>query len=413
MKDDIRRIMQLVKEGKLSPEDAAELIEAFQEAPEEPRAEVNDGENTSAESEPGRSNQGGEDPFSKLVGAVEQMAKDVAQNPNWKDISGQIRQGVSKGMDAIKEAAQEAKRGRGPLGGIFAAQVTRTIELPLQVPEGGQLMIDSSNGDIHVEGGHPIGSVTIEAAFRGYTSEEAEQLADRFTPSLEESDHTVTLRQLEQTGVTADVFVKVAKGVPVTVKVASGNINITETFAPVTTRSSSGDVRIAAASGDVDVSAASGDVRISHSQSKSVNVETKSGDVILDAVQGAATIRTASGDVTLYSHRGQPIHVEAASGSITADLAEPLTGKALLRTVSGDITFHIAEGGDANVSIATLRGEVRSQIPLEDATVEPHKVTGRMGSGNGTLDVSAVNGDIHVAITGAELTEDPPTVETP
>ena len=30
MKDDIRRIMQLVKDGKLSPEDAAELVEAFE-----------------------------------------------------------------------------------------------------------------------------------------------------------------------------------------------------------------------------------------------------------------------------------------------------------------------------------------------------------------------------------------------
>ena len=31
MRDEIRRIMQLVKEGKLSPEDATDLIEAFEE----------------------------------------------------------------------------------------------------------------------------------------------------------------------------------------------------------------------------------------------------------------------------------------------------------------------------------------------------------------------------------------------
>ena len=31
MKDEIRRIMQLVKDGKLSPDEAAELIEAFED----------------------------------------------------------------------------------------------------------------------------------------------------------------------------------------------------------------------------------------------------------------------------------------------------------------------------------------------------------------------------------------------
>ena len=36
MKEETRRIMKLVQEGKLSPEDAAELIEAFSDAPDEP-----------------------------------------------------------------------------------------------------------------------------------------------------------------------------------------------------------------------------------------------------------------------------------------------------------------------------------------------------------------------------------------
>jgi len=32
VKEEIRRIMQLVKDGKLSPEDATELIEAFEDS---------------------------------------------------------------------------------------------------------------------------------------------------------------------------------------------------------------------------------------------------------------------------------------------------------------------------------------------------------------------------------------------
>lgn len=413
MKDEVRRIMQLVKDGKLSPEDAAELIEAFQDAPEE-SAETNQQEEARAESVTGEvqdpppgSKARNDDPFARLIGSIEKATKDVAHNIDWKDISNQVRMGVGKGVDAIKEAAKEAKVGKGPFGNMFSAQVTRTVDLPLQVPEGKIFVVESSSGDVRIEGGHDIGSVNIEAGFRSYNNEEAEALADRFTPALEESEDSVTLKQLEPNGVTADITVKLAKGTQVVVRLASGDVSVSDTFAGVTVKSSSGDIRVSAASGVAELSTSSGDVRVSHSDLRSISVETKSGDVILDHAKGAANIRTSSGDVTLYNYAGRTLAIEAASGNIVADLIEPVTGTANIRTVSGDITMHMPDGSDARVSLSTLRGEVTCKLPLTDENKESMKVTGTLGGGGGLIDVSAVNGDLFVALAGAELKEEP------
>ncbi|MBS1712413.1 MAG: DUF4097 family beta strand repeat protein [Armatimonadetes bacterium] len=416
MKDEIRRIMQLVKDGKLSPEDAAELIEAFQEAPEEGPAEdlgqkeapgaTPGPEGAAAEAPPKAESH--QDPFSKLIGSIEKATKEVAGSIDWKEISNQVRLGVGKGVDAIKEAANDASKGKGPFGSMFTPQVTRTVELPLQVPEGKTFIVEAYHGDIRIEGGHEIGSVHIEAGFRSYNNQEANEMADRFTPSLEESDDSVTLKQLDQNGVVADIVVKLAKGIPVTVRTASGDTFVTDTFASVKVTAASGDVRIEQAAGTVEVVLSSGEVRLRHSVVKSSQVEIKSGDIVYDHVQGPANIRTASGDVTLYGFRGRTLSVEAASGDVTADFLEPVTGSVNIRTVSGDVTFHVPDGSDARVNLSTLRGHVDCKLPLADSNIEPMKCSGTLGEGTGVLDVSAVNGDLFVALAGAELKPEEP-----
>lgn len=419
MKDDIRRIMQLVKDGKLSPEDAAELIEAFQDAPDESveveleemeaeaKAEHVHADEVRDEAPP-KATTNSNDPFAKLIGSIEKVTKDVAGSIDWKEISSQVRLGVGKGVDAIKEAANDASKGKGPFGSIFTPQVTRTVELPVQVPEGKIFKVEAFHGDIRIEGGHDIGSVTIEAGFRSYNNQEAQDMADRFTPSLEESDEAVTLKQIDQNGVVADIHVKLAKGVPVTIRTASGDVFVSDTFASVKVVSSSGDVRIEQASGTAEVTLSSGEVRLRHSELKNSVVETKSGDVLLDHVDGSANIRTASGDVTLYGFRGRTLSVEAASGNVTADLLVPVSGTTNIRTVSGDVTLHVPDGSDARVNLSTLRGHVECKLPLLDEVKEPMRVTGRLGEGAGMLDVSAVNGDLFVSLAGAELEPEEP-----
>ncbi|MDI9641227.1 DUF4097 family beta strand repeat-containing protein [Kamptonema cortianum] len=413
MKEEVRRIMQLVKDGKLSPEDAAELVDAFQDSPDGDESETANSaqseETVDGEAEPGEPYAGHQDsennPFSKLIGAIEKVGKDVSTSVNWKDLASQIKTGVDKGVESIREAAEEAKKGRGPFGSVFGGQVRKHVDLPLSVPKGKVLRIEAQSGDITIEGGHDVGSVSIDAAFRAYNEEEANSIADRYVPVVEESENAVTLRHPEPANTSADINIKIPAGTDVVVKVASGDIHVKATKAAVKIEGASGNIKVHEAKGVVDIATTSGDVKVTESKTTSTNVETKSGDIILDKVKGAANLRTSSGDVTAYEFAGKTVAIEAASGDVVLDLCEPVSGMVNIRTVSGEVTVHVPDGSDARTTLSTLRGEVTCNLELEDPSIDRMKVTGKLGDGSGSIDISAVNGDVFVGLRDSTATE--------
>lgn len=393
MKEEVKRIMKLVQEGKLSPDDAAELIEAFSEAPEEAREEEPAAVGAGAASTGDSTGTKSEDPFSKLIGSIEKIGKDVAKNVNWNDIASQVRQGVGKGVDAIKHAAEDAKKGGG-FSVFFGSTQTKRVELPLTVPEGKTLRIEVKSGDVVIEGGAEAGSMVIDATFRSYDEDEAKKMADAYTPVLEESDHTVVFRQSESANMTTDVTVKVPEGVPVEIKVSSGDVSVTGTKAAVRIDGSSGNVNLSKVSGSVQVSERSGDVTVLDAEASIMAIDTKSGNVKVERSSGVLEIKTSSGDVKVLDSTPKTLSVDAASGDVKVDLASPIENSVNITAVSGNVSLAVVDGNDCRVNLSTLRGTVSSKVALEDEVKDEHKVSGKLGAGNGTLDVSVVTGSV-------------------
>ncbi len=401
MKDEITRIMRLVKEGKLTPEDAAELVEAFEDAP---REEHPNGAQTEASGEPGAEGaetKAGdtptEDPLARFIGSIEKIGKDVAKNVDWEDIATQVRQGLGKGVEAIKKAAEEARKGGG-FSFVFGPSKSKRVELPISVPPGKTLRIENQNGDVTVYGGHDIGSLIADATFRAGDETEAQRLADQYTPVLEEGEDFVLLRQPDTAGLEVDLTFHVARGTIVEVKSSRGDVTVSNTFAACRVNGSSGSVTLEGVEGAIEVGLMSGDVRISDTKASILTADTKSGDVRLDRVTGVINVRTASGDVTGAECAPSTLSVEAASGDVHVDFSEPIRGTVNVRTVAGDIELSIPDGGDCRVSLSTLRGSVASEVALFDEAKTEHKVSGRIGEGGGTLDASAVSGDVRLAL---------------
>lgn len=414
--------MQLVKDGKLSPEDAAELMEAFQDAPDEDEDEVvdeaaepadpadpedpaDDAEESSA-SDGAKAGDGAsksDDPFAKLISSIEKLGKDVAENVDWKQVSAQLREGVSKGVDAVKQAAEQAAKGKGPFGSVFGAQERKRVELPLAVAEGKVFRIEAQNGDIEVVGGHDLGQIIIDAAFKAYNDEEAKKMADVYMPVLEESDDEVILRQPDPSGVTADIKVLIGTGVAVKIKNSNGDVSVSGTKGSVQIQNSSGDIKVAGAANLVTVSTSKGVTKVVDSKVKNLDVESKSGDIVLERVQGSMALKTSSGDIVAYECSARTVAAEAASGDVTLDMVSPVDSAYNVRTVSGDVRIELPDGNDARVHLSTLRGEVTCGFDLEDENVDRMKVTGRLGEGAGVIDVSAVNGDVSLGLRDSGL----------
>ena len=144
----------------------------------------------------------------------------------------------------------------------------------------------------------------------------------------------------------------------------------------------------------IEIGSESGDISIEDSIAPQVTIENKSGDLSLNQVRGNLNVRTASGDVRVSGGAGKVVAIESVSGNTHFDTTEPAIGTLNVRTVSGDVKVRIPDGVDCRVNLSTMRGEVSSTVSLVDEMKAEHRVSGRLGEGTGTIDVSAITGDV-------------------
>ncbi|MEQ1932257.1 MAG: DUF4097 family beta strand repeat-containing protein [Fimbriimonadaceae bacterium] len=403
MKEEISRIMKMVQEGKLTPEDAAELIDAFQSDRQETAATPPSEEPKTEQAQAATGDKKTGDPFQGVVDFIENIGREVTHNVNWQEISSQVRTGANKGFEALKKAAEEIKAGQFNIT-VFGTAETRDIALPLTVGEGKIVKVENPCGNIKVTGGHETGSVNARVKISGSSTEDAKAKADNFTLVIEESEQHVLIRQPKQNGLSVDIVVQLASKCAIELKTDSGDIEIRENGGNIKVASQSGDLKIANATGSVDISAQSGDTTIADSENANISLESKSGHIAITNVSGNLNARCASGELAVKNWTGKILSVESVTGDVSVDIATPVAGTINIRTVNGDASVSIADGGDARVSLSTLRGTVTSSVALEDEARGDQRVTGKLGDGAGTLDVSGINGDINFKLRDSVAT---------
>lgn len=407
MKEEIARILKLVQEGKLSAEDATELIDAFQNSGEERESAAEAPAEANAESTEGVAGQatsgGKKDPFKGFADFMGNLEREVRESVDWKEVANQARLGAQKGLDALKKAADEVRAGNVHIG-LFGTTEVREVTLPLKIAEGKTLRIENPCGSVRVTGGFKDGTVNAKAKVRGSNLDDAKAKAEEYTLVVEESDHAVVIRQPRIAALAVDLVIQLAGTVPVDVKTESGDVQVFETGAGAKVNSQSGNVHVRGLNGPVDINAQSGDVTVDDSQAQMLSIESKSGEIKLTKVDANVNMRIASGDIILKEVKGKTLSIESVSGNVWADFTEPISGTVNVRTVNGDSSLSVPDGCDCRVSLSTLRGDVTCSLPIEDEARSDQRVTGRLGAGTGTFDVSGINGDIVLKLRDATAT---------
>ncbi|HVT14499.1 MAG TPA: DUF4097 family beta strand repeat-containing protein [Fimbriimonadaceae bacterium] len=401
MKDEVRRILNLVQEGKLSADDAYDLIEAFDstsedDGKEEPAASTQPPppptDQAGSSQSKGNTFDANKDPFKNLVEAIEKLGKDAAHAVNWQEVAKQAKESANKAAETIRTGFENVRKSGG--FGFFVYE-TKHLSLPLNVPEGKILRIENPCGDIRINGGFDAGMITADAKFRG-PGEDARERAESYTLVIEENDSAVIVKQPDVPGLSVDLDVELAGAVSIEIKSESGDVHVSDTKSGCRVSTKSGDVHLKGLNGLVEVSAHSGDLRIEDSTVSNIQFENKSGDAVLRRIVGSANVRTTSGDISVRDSEMKTLAIDGVSGDVDVDLRSPVTGAVTIRTVSGDTLVAIPDGSDCRVGLKTLRGNVTCALPLTEEARAEGQVTGRLGDGKGTLDVSAVNGNITI-----------------
>lgn len=381
----------MVQEGRLSPEDAFELMAAFTSF---------DGERLSAPEETptaaGEEKSERADPFKKLVDSVDKMTKEGMDSVDWKSVAQSIEDAAKRGMETLRARVEQLSKGNFRLFWASAYEEA-TVELPLHVESGKTLRIELTKGDVSVRGGHAIGSFKAVAKIGGKSSDEARQRAAAWTPIIEEHDGSVTIRQSADT-MSEKLELHVPEGVSVDIRTESGDVEVENTKSSLRVSAVSGDVKAKGLLGSVEINATSSDIELSRIESASLEVEVKSGDISLSELSGNIKARSASGDVRGKSIAGRTISVETVNGDVDLDISEPHSGALSVRTVNGDVLVDLASGSNCRVALSSLSGKAQCDLELEEEKRDKQRVTGKLGTGEGTVDVSAVKGNVCLSL---------------
>ena len=417
MQERIQKVLKLVEEGKLSAEDAQdiilgltqgassqnghtepptppepEVIKEYVSSPEDRQADAQEApEAESPPPPPIEAIRGGSAPFSNFSDAIDKIGKDLG-NVNWNKVGEQIKDGAQKGVELIKQTADKARDGK--LGMLFGEIEKREIILSIGTSSEKQIVIENYSGDVKIFGSAAESKLIARGSFKAENRVDAERKAEEYSIMIEESDSSILIRQPDVHNTSIDLEIHLTESGPINIRTSNGDVTIQGTRSNVNSQTASGDTKVDDHEGNLELNTANGDVSIRKVNSNLLTIATQSGDISANETAGNHNLRTASGCISVTQGTGRTLAIDAASGDISVAWAEPVSGNFNVRTVSGDVSFMIPSGSDCRVGLSTIRGVVMADLHLESAHREECRISGVLGDGAGNLDLSAVSGNV-------------------
>ncbi|WP_371479578.1 DUF4097 domain-containing protein [Kitasatospora sp. NBC_00315] len=179
------------------------------------------------------------------------------------------------------------------------------------------------------------------------------------------------------------------------------------------------DVRIGTIAAHATVSGVSGHVAVHGASggttlvglSGRTEANSVSGDVDVQSVSGDLKVKTVSGGITVVAGTADRLSANSVSGAVTLDLDVETPSEIKVNTVSGAVGVRLPSLADAKVEAGTNSGDVSStfeQLKV-NGTWGARKLSGQLGDGKGSLQVTTVSGAVTV-LRRPETEDDGPIV---
>ncbi|MEE8442066.1 MAG: DUF4097 family beta strand repeat-containing protein [Spirochaetia bacterium] len=424
MQDERSMILNMLKEGKISVEEAEALLEVLNEGTkEEP------GGFAAADSEEPSVHAHGErkhDPH-KVIFTIDasdeehRTAGDGKRDGKSRGFSfdfGGLKDSLRETMKGVSEAVKDVMSELSDLdlgNEIFRAmgkiRSEASDEITESVGEASRLSISNKWGDIRVTGddastdvGAFAGSVTVRAkiAAWGRSRAEADEAIAKVGVRLEQEGETWHVRSgLEKASlerVRVDYEITLPRRMGVSVSTASGDIWIEELDGEQSIKTLSGDITVADLGSDPATAQVmktkSGDV-VGGALTGEISLSSLSGDVEINGFSGTLQVATQSGDITIQDGSGS-VQLKTMSGDIDAALGTLGEKPIKITSVSGDIELEIPDDSAVDMTAKSVSGEVDVDIEMDVVKRTEHLVVGAANGGGLELSATSVSGDITI-----------------
>jgi len=402
MNEEREMVLRMLKEGKISVEEADALLQALAEESETPAPAA----------EPGAGAEGpGVDIRVELGDLVreltESIPKEVIHLERLKDL-GEFRRHFKFGWRGIVSALQ----------GLGEGQAEESSELPMV--SGERLELRNAWGDIRLSRSEDDrlrvkARKRVWAATAADATREAEALSVQ--PRREGSTVYLGVRRVEGR-VRVDMDVLVPDGVAVVLDVAKGDVRVEGLHGRVEVHVARGDVTLRDVDGDVHLDVKSGDIvagvvrgkvsgrvlngDVDATECGGVTLDIVNGDVSLRQVAGDVDIEAKNGDIEVESVQGRSIRARALSGDVQVTVPILPDGGAINgETMSGDVEIRLPSDARATIDAATMSGEINCMLPLQDraadrGTLRRRTLRGVLNGPGAVITLRTASGDIEI-----------------
>jgi DUF4097 and DUF4098 domain-containing protein YvlB len=454
MSDERVLILTMLKEGKITVEEAEALLDALGE------------ERASAPDDAGREpSPGGEDRPREREGGAEAWwtpGQDIGDAV--RAAISSVRTGVEPRLREVLKSLTKEVRAAGSAGSVSdvvqdlfgLASASEDVTLTHGAPEGGRLLVRNPRGtvrigpsrdtDVRVRA-HKTVWAKDESAARDLLAELRVTLAavgsdlalevghDRVEPWVRRFRVDLDVEAPEQISASVDVKsgdlqahdllgeleVEIKNGdLDVQARprglrgrVLSGNVRLREAQS-CELQVMSGDVAVGEVGGSADFNVAKGDVavgpvrgdltvRLAHGDltagdvSGTAGVEVSHGDVVLGACAGDVEARVKRGDLSLAVRGSRRVRAEVMSGDLSARV-DSLAPEANLdlKVMSGDTTVELDPAVRGSISVEARSGDIECAIPLRDLRRSRGRLEGVAGTADARITVRTMSGEVSI-----------------
>ena len=147
----------------------------------------------------------------------------------------------------------------------------------------------------------------------------------------------------------------------------------------------------------LELDSSNGAITVQNSQN-GMDCSTSNGAITIEDTAGDAKLKTSNGKITVGNHNGE-LDGKTSNGEIDADIVLPKGGNCFLKTSNGKITLSLPDDTSAMVEASTSNGGIEVEdLTITIITMEKKEFEGKMGEGEGNIEIETSNGAI--LITG-------------
>jgi len=411
MDDEREMVLRMLKEGKITVEEADALLQEL--------AEQSDEEGAAAPPLPGSP---GPDVRQELRSVFQELLEAIP-----KDVVRELKQAG----EALRPGFFQVVRG---LRGLTEGRAETTAEEVMRPGE--QLVLRNAWGDAALTVS-PDDRLRMRAVKRVWIAEpdaaaaqrEAEALSVEVRRHGSSIEITVQRPMLPHRRSRVDFELAIPAGVDARADVAKGDVTADGLRGKIDLRVASGDVKIRTQqgganldviSGDVQLNAVRGDVRLDVRSGDvaarqvdgalrgrvingdialngvgDLTLDVVHGDVAADGIAGTVRVETKSGDVALAGVV-RDARARTLAGDVGLSVDELTDGMLDVETVSGDIEVSLPASARATIEAATRSGAIHSSLPLQQTAGDRRSLRGILNGPGATVRLAAMSGDIEL-----------------